>query len=113
MAGFQAIAVEPAADSEDLRPQLLPVNVNHDSLAITFDAGEHQLVFTEPVCEDCDDDSGDDGDDGDGDDPDQGDPTGCSNPFSLVTMIVGNQAIDPNICNAPVRTYWYQEETDQ
>jgi type IV pilus assembly protein PilY1 len=32
--------------------------------------------------------------------------TGCENPFSQVTLLLGTQARDPNICNAPVRTFW-------
>ena len=46
---LKSIPVEPPASADDLRPILLPVNVNHDSLAISFDEGEYQLVFTEPV----------------------------------------------------------------
>jgi len=38
----------PSSDGE-LRPLLLPINVNHDSLAISFDEGEHRLIYTEPV----------------------------------------------------------------
>lgn len=35
--------------TESVRPVLVSANVNHDSLAISFDEGEYQLVFTEPV----------------------------------------------------------------
>lgn len=46
---LKSIAVEPPASADDLRPVLIPINVNHDSLAIAFDAGTHRVVFTEPV----------------------------------------------------------------
>ena len=46
---LKTIPVEPPASNDDLRPVLLPINVNHDGLAISFDEGEYQLVFTEPV----------------------------------------------------------------
>jgi hypothetical protein len=46
---LKSIAVEAPASAEDLRPILVPINVNHDSLAIAFDAGTHTVVFTEPV----------------------------------------------------------------
>jgi len=43
------IEMEPLTNTNDLRPILLPINVNHDSVAITFDDGDYQLIFTEPV----------------------------------------------------------------
>ena len=46
---LKTIPVEPPASNDVLRPVLLPINVNHDGLAISFDEGEYQLVFTEPV----------------------------------------------------------------
>ncbi|HEY9052428.1 MAG TPA: VCBS repeat-containing protein, partial [Gammaproteobacteria bacterium] len=46
---LKSIPVAPPASADDIRPLLLPINVNHDSLAISFDEGEYQLVFTEPV----------------------------------------------------------------
>ena len=46
---LKSILVEAPASTDDLRPLLVPVNVNHDSLAISFDDGTYQLVFTEPV----------------------------------------------------------------
>ncbi len=46
---LKSIPVAPPASGDDLRPLLLPINVNHDSLAISFDEGEYQLVYTEPV----------------------------------------------------------------
>lgn len=35
--------------SSVIRPELLASNVNHDSLALRFSEGDHQLIFTEPV----------------------------------------------------------------
>ena len=70
------------------------------------------LVFTEPPCDDCDPPPPDDPDDPDNPPP-PADPTGCANPFSVVTMVVGTEVSDPNICNEPKRTFWYQEDTDQ
>lgn len=46
---LKAIDIEPPASSEVIHPVLVTANVNHDSLAISFDEGEYQLVFTEPV----------------------------------------------------------------
>ena len=46
---LKAIPLEPPASTDELRPVVLPINVNHDGLAISFDEGEYQLVFTEPV----------------------------------------------------------------
>ena len=46
---LKSIAIEPPASADDIRPVLIPINVNHDSLAIAFDAGTHSVVFTEPV----------------------------------------------------------------
>ncbi len=71
-------------------------------------------VFTPPAdCEgdDCDTDPDeppcDDGDE-DCNSGGTGNPTGCINPFSQVTLMVATQAVNPNICNAPVRTFWTQ-----
>jgi hypothetical protein len=46
---IHSIAVVPPASPDDLRPVLVPINVDQDSLAISFDEGEHKLIFTEPV----------------------------------------------------------------
>lgn len=46
---LKTIPVATPSSGDDLHPVLVPVNVNHDSLAISFDEGEYQLVFTEPV----------------------------------------------------------------
>lgn len=46
---LKSIAIEAPQTDADIRPLLLPINVNQDSVAIAFDKGEHQLVFTEPV----------------------------------------------------------------
>ncbi|MDH5516348.1 MAG: VCBS repeat-containing protein [Gammaproteobacteria bacterium] len=45
---LKSIAVDTAS-AEDTRPLLIPVNVNHDSVSISYDQGSYQLVFTEPV----------------------------------------------------------------
>jgi FG-GAP-like repeat len=46
---LKSIPLDTPASSDELRPLLVPINVNHDGLAISFDAGSYQLVFTEPV----------------------------------------------------------------
>ena len=46
---LKSIAIDDPASADDLRPVLLPVNVNHDSTAISFDTGKHEVIFTEPV----------------------------------------------------------------
>ena len=46
---LKSITLDSPASSDDFRPVLVPVNINHDSLAISFDAGEHKVIFTEPV----------------------------------------------------------------
>lgn len=46
---LSTIGVTQQAAAEVIRPILVSVNLNHDSLAIAFDAGEYQLAFTEPV----------------------------------------------------------------
>ena len=46
---IKSIAIEPPASTDELRPLLVPVNVNHDGLAISLEQGSYQLVFTEPV----------------------------------------------------------------
>jgi hypothetical protein len=46
---LKSIPVDTPTSSDELRPLLVPVNVNHDGLAISFDEGSYQLVFTEPV----------------------------------------------------------------
>ena len=38
-----------AAPTDVVHPILLPINVNHDGVAISLEQGSHQLVFTEPV----------------------------------------------------------------
>ncbi|MBU2862882.1 VCBS repeat-containing protein [Reinekea forsetii] len=43
------IPITPVTDETPYRPDLLAINVNHDGLSIAFDAGEHKVVFTEPV----------------------------------------------------------------
>ncbi|MEL7449660.1 MAG: PilC/PilY family type IV pilus protein [Pseudomonadota bacterium] len=65
------------------------------------------LVFTEPECDDCGQD-----DDGNQNLP-PGSATGCDDPFSIVTMIIGTDVVNPNICNEPRRTYWTQEDIDE
>lgn len=71
-----------------------------------------QLIFTE--CEDgeCLSERGDDedGDEGEGGGPGNGNGTGCENAFSQVTLLIGTQTSDPGICNAPVRTFWRQNQ---
>ncbi|MEO0971669.1 MAG: PilC/PilY family type IV pilus protein [Pseudomonadota bacterium] len=70
------------------------------------------LIFTE-----CDgpclseDPPGDE--DGDGEDDEENanvGGTGCENPFSQVTLLIGTETGDPGICNAPVRTFWRQNK---
>lgn len=46
---LKSIEIEPPGSGEPVRPVLVTANVNHDSLSISFDEGEYQLVFTEPV----------------------------------------------------------------
>ncbi len=46
---LKSIALDVPASDDVLRPLLVPINVNHDGLAISFDEGSYQLVFTEPV----------------------------------------------------------------
>ena len=46
---LKSIEVDAPVSDEVIRPILVPINVNHDGLAISFDEGSHQLVFTEPV----------------------------------------------------------------
>jgi len=46
---LKAIPLDTPASGDALRPVLVPVNVNHDGVAISFDEGSYQLVFTEPV----------------------------------------------------------------
>ena len=46
---LKSIAIEPPASTDELRPILVPVNVNHGGLAISLEQGSYQLVFTEPV----------------------------------------------------------------
>lgn len=46
---LKSVTLDAPASTDDFRPVLLPVNVNHDSTAIAFDEGEHTVVFTEPV----------------------------------------------------------------
>lgn len=75
-----------------------------------------RLIFTE-----CDgpclsenpggDDGDEDGDGGEEDDVENGvSGTGCENPFSQVTLLIGTETGDPGICNAPVRTFWRQNK---
>lgn len=45
---LKSIAIEPPP-ADELRPILVPVNVNHDGLAISLEQGSYQLVFTEPI----------------------------------------------------------------
>jgi hypothetical protein len=40
---------DPGAGTDPVRPVLVTANVNHDSLSVSFDEGEYQLIFTEPV----------------------------------------------------------------
>jgi hypothetical protein len=37
------------AVEDDVRPLLVPANVDHDSVVMTYVAGSHELVFTEPL----------------------------------------------------------------
>ncbi len=46
---LESITLDAPATSDDFRPVLVPVNVNHDSTAIAYDEGEHTVIFTEPV----------------------------------------------------------------
>lgn len=46
---LKSIAIEPPASTDELRPILLPININHDGVAISLEQGSYQLVFTEPV----------------------------------------------------------------
>jgi hypothetical protein len=46
---LKGIEIEPPESDAPVRPVLVSANVNHDSLSISFDEGEYQLVFTEPV----------------------------------------------------------------
>ena len=46
---IKSIAIEPPASTDELRPILVPININHDGLAISLEQGSYQLVFTEPV----------------------------------------------------------------
>ena len=65
------------------------------------------LVFTEPECEvDCDEPDP-------VPNPPPGSATGCDDPFSIVTMVIGTDVVNPNICNAPRQTYWTQEDIDE
>ena len=43
------IALAPLAGDAAVAPVLLAPNVNHDSLVLKYDGGEHRLVFTEPI----------------------------------------------------------------
>jgi hypothetical protein len=44
-----SIALAPLAGDAAVAPVLLAPNVNHDSLVLKYDGGEHRLVFTEPI----------------------------------------------------------------
>jgi hypothetical protein len=44
-----SIALAAPASEAPVAPVLLAPNVDHDSLVLSYDAGEHRLVFTEPV----------------------------------------------------------------
>ena len=44
-----SVAIDPSVAQQKSRPVLLPVNVDHDSVALQYDEGSYQLVFTEPV----------------------------------------------------------------
>ena len=70
-------------------------------------------IFVPPECPggNCEGDGGDgDGEGGEGgEDPN----TGCTNPYSQVTLLIATETSDPSICNAPVRTYWSEEDIDR
>ena len=44
-----SIPLAPLSGSEAVHPVLLAPNVNQDGLALKYDEGEYQLVFTEPI----------------------------------------------------------------
>ena len=46
---LKSITVDAPATADDLRPLLVPINVDHDGLSISFNEGSYKLVFTEPV----------------------------------------------------------------
>ena len=66
------------------------------------------LVFTEPACIGAACNTGGT--------PPPPPPPGpdddCYGALSEVTMLVATEAFDPQICTAPVRTYWYESDVD-
>ncbi|WP_455207237.1 FG-GAP repeat domain-containing protein [Kaarinaea lacus] len=46
---LNTIAMQVTDSNVDYRPILVAANVDHDSLALQYSAGEYKLVFTEPV----------------------------------------------------------------
>ncbi|MEM9386117.1 MAG: PilC/PilY family type IV pilus protein [Pseudomonadota bacterium] len=70
-----------------------------------------RLIFTECDGPCLSEDPEDEEDEGDEDEENVGiSGTGCENPFSQVTLVIGVEVGDPGICNAPVRTFWRQNK---